>query len=187
MAKEFKKWIDEFVENGADPADITKWPSEAGGGEGPAGGASFQIINNNRQILTDKRYRVDWSKFPDYVQKNYGINPDLTLAEIGGVGQYESQCIISIPLVIGDGYSNSNPNSLIFTDLLSLRMSFATTETGIGRSGYLGGLLDFTIYVPNSKTLREAISLLPTETAVTSTGPYAMLVLGGITLTEITE
>ncbi len=31
MAKEFKKWIDEFVENGANPADVTKWPSEAGG------------------------------------------------------------------------------------------------------------------------------------------------------------
>ena len=186
MAKEFKKWIDEFVENGADPADVTKWPSEAGG-ESPAGGASFQIINNNRQNLTGKRYRVDWSNFADYVQKNYGINPDLTLSEIGGVGQYERQCNINIPLVVGDDDSSSNPNSLIFTNLLALRMSFAATETEIGRSGYLGGLLDFTVYVPNSKTLREAISLLPTETAITSTGPYAILVLGGITLTEITQ
>lgn len=186
MAKEFKKWIDEFVENGADPADVTKWPSGIGG-ESPAGGASFQIINDNRQNLTTRSYRVDWSNFPDYIQKNYGINPDLTLGEIGGVGQYDSQCFISIPLVVGDTDSNSNPNSLIFTSILSLKMSFGTTETEIGRSGYLGGLLDFTIYVPNSKTLREAILQLPTETTINSTGPYAILVLGGITLTEITQ
>lgn len=187
MAKEFKKWIDEFVENGADPADITKWPNEAGGGESPAGGASLQIICDNRQNLTTKRYRVDWSKFPDYIQKNYGINPDLTLAEIGGVGQHESQCIMCFPLVIGDTDSNSNPKSFIFTTSLGLKLLFGSSETEFNRSEYLGGLLDMTVYVPNSKTLREAISLLPTETAITSYGPYAILVLGGITLTEITE
>ena len=187
MAKEFKKWIDEFVENGADPADVTKWSNEAGGGESPAGGASFQIINDNRQNLTGKRYRVDWSNFADYVQKNYGINPDLTLGEIGAHDESVSQCILSLPLVVGDEDSNSNPNSLIFTSLLGLRISFGSNETEFNRNGYLGGLLDMTVYVPNSKTLREAISLLPTETAVTSTGPYAVLVLGGITLTEITE
>ena len=186
MAKEFKKWIDEFVENGANPADVTKWPSEAGG-ESPAGGASFQIINNNKQSLTGNRYRVDWSNFADYVQKNYGINPDLTLAEIGGVGQYEAKCNLNIPLVVGDEDSNSNPNSLIFTNLLALRILFGETETEFNRNGYLGGLLDMTVYVPNSKTLREAISLLPTETTINSTGPYAILVLGGITLTEITQ
>lgn len=187
MAKEFKKWIDEFVENGADPADITKWPTEAGSGESPAGGASLQIINNNRQNLTGKRYRIDWSNFSDYIQKNYGINPDLTLSEIGAVGQYESQCKIYIPLVVGDGDSNSNPNSLIFTDLLSLRILFGSDETEFSSNGYLGGLLTFTKYIPSTKTLREAVLELPTETAVTSYGPYAVLVLGGITLTEITE
>ena len=32
MAKEFKDWIDEFVENGANPKDVTNWPENAGGG-----------------------------------------------------------------------------------------------------------------------------------------------------------
>ena len=32
MAKEFKDWVDEFVENGANPKDVTNWPEEAGGG-----------------------------------------------------------------------------------------------------------------------------------------------------------
>ena len=31
MAKEFKDWIDEFVENGANPKNVVKWPEEAGG------------------------------------------------------------------------------------------------------------------------------------------------------------
>ena len=34
MAKEFKKWIDEFVENGANPADVAAWSENSGGGEG---------------------------------------------------------------------------------------------------------------------------------------------------------
>ena len=186
MAKEFKKWIDEFVENGADPADITKWPTEAGGGESPSGGASLQIISNNRQDLTGKRYRIDWSKFPDYIRKNYGINPDLPLAEIGQSDE-TSTCIMCFPLVIGDTDSNSNPKSFIFTTSLGLKLTFGGSETEFNRSEYLGGLLDMTVSVPNSKTLREAISLLPTETYISSYGPRAILVLGGITLTEITE
>ena len=31
MAKELKDWIDEFVENGANPKNVVKWPEEAGG------------------------------------------------------------------------------------------------------------------------------------------------------------
>lgn len=31
MTKEFKDWIDEFVENGANPKDVTNWPKNAGG------------------------------------------------------------------------------------------------------------------------------------------------------------
>ena len=34
MAKEFKKWIDEFVEHGANPKNVVNWPEEAGGGSG---------------------------------------------------------------------------------------------------------------------------------------------------------
>ena len=77
--------------------------------------------------------------------------------------------------------------NIIFTNLLSLKILFGSNETEFGSDGYLGGLLTFTEYIPSTKTLREAISLLPTETAVTSYGPCAVLVLGGITLTEITE
>lgn len=31
MAKHFGEWLDEFVENGADPNNIVDWPEEASG------------------------------------------------------------------------------------------------------------------------------------------------------------
>lgn len=32
MAKDLNKWLDEFVENGADASDVVNWPENAGGG-----------------------------------------------------------------------------------------------------------------------------------------------------------
>ena len=32
MAKDLNKWLDEFVENGADANDVVNWPENAGGG-----------------------------------------------------------------------------------------------------------------------------------------------------------
>lgn len=34
MAKDLNKWLDEFVENGADANDVTNWPENAGGDGG---------------------------------------------------------------------------------------------------------------------------------------------------------
>ena len=31
MGKKFNQWLDEFVEQGANPKDVTNWPEEAGG------------------------------------------------------------------------------------------------------------------------------------------------------------
>ena len=63
MAKEFKKWIDEFVENGADAKNVTNWPENAGGGssliEVPAN--SRITLNGNKllQLLIAKGVDVD--------------------------------------------------------------------------------------------------------------------------------
>ncbi len=32
MAKTLQKWLDEFVNNGADANDVTNWPENTGGG-----------------------------------------------------------------------------------------------------------------------------------------------------------
>ena len=34
MSKKLNEWLDEFVENGANPSDVTNWPENAGGGDG---------------------------------------------------------------------------------------------------------------------------------------------------------
>ena len=59
MAKEFKKWIDEFVENGADAKDVTNWPENAGGGssiiEVPANSRVTLNANKLLQLLIAKK------------------------------------------------------------------------------------------------------------------------------------
>ena len=37
MGKKFNQWLDEFVDNGANPKDVTNWPKNAGGGSYTAG------------------------------------------------------------------------------------------------------------------------------------------------------
>ena len=50
MGKEFKDWVDEFVENGANPKDVTNWPENAGGG------GSIEIFEWNQGVndMTDE-------------------------------------------------------------------------------------------------------------------------------------
>lgn len=47
MAKDLNRWLDEFVENGADASDVVNWPENAGGGGGEVGvdtnGATYTI------------------------------------------------------------------------------------------------------------------------------------------------
>lgn len=49
MAKKFKNWLDEFVQKGSDPKDVTNWPDNWGqnGGEGSTEPSSGQGIVNN--------------------------------------------------------------------------------------------------------------------------------------------
>lgn len=51
MAKDLNKWLDEFVENGADANNITEWPEEAGGGTSYTAGNGIHI--NNNEISAD--------------------------------------------------------------------------------------------------------------------------------------
>ena len=56
MAKEFKKWIDEFVENGANPADVAAW-SENSGGEGTD-------LDSITYFLWQKSNSTSWEEKP---------------------------------------------------------------------------------------------------------------------------
>lgn len=50
MAKEFKDWVNEFVENGADPANVAAWSSEASGGGEESTIAWKPIVDANGNI-----------------------------------------------------------------------------------------------------------------------------------------
>ena len=58
MAKEFKDWVDEFVDNGANPKDVTNWPENAGGGS--------TVVANPTLVGTEATLRglqVDGAKY----------------------------------------------------------------------------------------------------------------------------
>ena len=141
----------------------------------------YQFIFNNHEDISSKRFSIDWSKLPDFFESTFGINPDLTFSEIAtqaGTSDYA----IRFPLAVGD--TNAN-NKLYFNSEIYFILEINNNNVYLKRDGYLNGFLDFDISTQASKTLREAISLLPTTTTGTSSGVYALLILGVITLTEI--
>ncbi|MBS7256864.1 MAG: hypothetical protein KIG63_00265 [Methanobrevibacter sp.] len=143
--------------------------------------AYYQFIFNNHEDISSKRFSIDWSKLPDFFQETFGINPDLTFSEIvAQVGT--SDYAIRFPLAVGD--TNTN-NKLYFNSEIYFVLEINNNNAYLKRDGYLNGFLNFEVNPPYSSTLREAISLLPTTTTGTSSGIYALLILGVITLTEI--
>ena len=143
--------------------------------------AYYQFIFNNHEDISSKRFRIDWSKLPDFFQETFGINPDLTFSEIAAqVGT--SDYAIRFPLAVGD--TNTN-NKLYFNSEIYFVLEINNNNAYLKRDGYLNGFLNFEVNPPYSSTLREAISSLPTTTTGTSSGIYALLILGVITLTEI--
>ena len=172
--------------------DISKEVAKNAYEGGGSGGVSYQLICNNREDLVSKSYRVDWSKLPDFIKNTFGINPDLTLGEIGDIeGQYATNSfVLQFPLAMEDNnyYDGGNPNYFKFENHLFFQLNFGSSGiANICSEGYLHGFLDFNINFPYSTTLKEAILQLPTTTSGSSSGIYALLILGAITLTEISE
>lgn len=52
MPKQLTKWLDEFVENGADPSDVTEWPENSGGGGSYTPGNGINIVGNEISVDT---------------------------------------------------------------------------------------------------------------------------------------
>lgn len=67
MSKKLNEWLDEFVENGADPSDITIWPENTGGGgeiitlEGENEKEYTIVVDELLKLIkdaTDSRYEI---------------------------------------------------------------------------------------------------------------------------------
>lgn len=54
MAKNLEKWLDEFVDNGADAKDVTNWPENAGGS-----------ASNIKTVKAGQKIRIDLSKYTE--------------------------------------------------------------------------------------------------------------------------
>lgn len=74
MAKEFKKWIDEFVENGADPDNVTKW-SRQSGGKGPESGSGSNYLMTTLDYLQVVGKHVDVNAVITLFEK-HNVNMD---------------------------------------------------------------------------------------------------------------
>lgn len=73
MAKEIKNWLDEFVEKGADPSDVTNWPdswSQNGGDDSGTGPSGKGIVNN---LWVSNQYAMA----KELTQKDIGTEVDV--------------------------------------------------------------------------------------------------------------
>lgn len=67
MSKRLNEWLDEFIENGADPENVTEWPENAGGGgeiitlEGGVEKEYVIVVDELLKLIknvTDSRYGI---------------------------------------------------------------------------------------------------------------------------------
>ncbi len=52
MPKQLNEWLNEFVENGADPKKVTEWPEEAGGGSPIEEGTGIKITGEDTKTIS---------------------------------------------------------------------------------------------------------------------------------------
>ena len=62
MAKELSKWLDEFIENGADATDVGNWPENAGGG------ANYARYNVTGTFMIDP---IELAAYTQNLQEEY--------------------------------------------------------------------------------------------------------------------
>lgn len=89
MAKTLNKWLDEFVENGADANNVTDWPENAGGG----GDSTGLILGTELVVLQGKHIDVD--KLIALIQK-YDVDNTNQDLQVGLSAQGDSAPTIGI-------------------------------------------------------------------------------------------
>lgn len=94
MPKQLTNWLDEFVENGADPSDVIDWPENGGGGGGSyTPGTGINIVGNeisvDTQTIATKEDLNDYEPASEAFSGDYN---DLTnkpeLATVATTGSY---------------------------------------------------------------------------------------------------
>lgn len=89
MAKKFNQWLDEFVENGADPKDVTNWSEKAGGGPVPAlqWDNSMTMTDEIMEKLVNRELELYWSQNRYLYVSNYtedeGLESEYSIYSFG--------------------------------------------------------------------------------------------------------
>lgn len=94
MPKQLTNWLDEFVENGADPSDVTEWPENSGSGTSYTAGNGINIVGNeisvDTQTIATKEDLNDYEPASEAFSGDYN---DLTnkpeLATVATTGSYD--------------------------------------------------------------------------------------------------
>ncbi len=88
MSKQFKQWLDEFIENGADATDVGNWPENAGGGKAP----ELQVLS------TEETYIANYNTLIDALEAN-GFNTSLSVGEF--YDQYGGSFYFPLAIKVG--------------------------------------------------------------------------------------
>ena len=97
MGKKFNQWLDEFVNNGANPKDVTNWPEEAGGTV-ELQDKTISPTTIRQEIVADENYdglsKVTVNGVTSAIDKNIvsgNIKKDVSI--LGVTGTYDGEAI----------------------------------------------------------------------------------------------
>lgn len=175
MAKTLNKWLDEFVENGANPSDVTGWPENAGGGGGltpvnklPEKGdiGKFYLLPNGdiytfmhqekvvpvyKQIKAGETFNFIYK--PEDIDNAYGTLYDIQrwITKAGSVTIDNVPTISSGNQLVGYDNDSSNPFQIVIA---------SNSGEEIGRAIYNNGqmeIIEGDLTIPLSITLTQEI------------------------------
>ena len=151
MAKTLNKWLDEFVENGADASNITDWPENAGGGGGsdakgvnfvPVRGMSYKLgVDELVRVATLMEQDYDAINEIEYAYYMYGRGGSGVEFEYGVTITNDDSFVITLP--------DENQTTIILTSSGTMSRTLAENKATIENTIFTlsAAVLDTPIYI----------------------------------------
>ena len=120
--KKLSQWLDEFVENGADPAEVEDWPSQGGGGSSSEDSTGTYLNDGSVYTLS-----VDFKALKKYITDN---NIDLSAEITENYNKAELMFGLSVSGMEGSDYLDSDVQSIYFGTDSGEILVYCTHVTG---------------------------------------------------------